>query len=169
MPGLMVGYLSYTVQVHLPGVVQPTIGWAFPHQSTIKKIPPQTCLHANLTEATPQVGFVRCFIAAATEKQTRTGFKFSSLHDCAAQNQAEGWISEWHTRNIKQSQWNPHGHTQVPPRNVEATTPQLTSQVKPCGIHSGFLGWALKNPQSQGTAKAVVHWPIRRCLILELH
>lgn len=47
-------------------MVPPTIGWAFLHQSTIKKIPPQTCLQANLRAgmAVPHVGtyISTCFL-----------------------------------------------------------------------------------------------------------
>jgi hypothetical protein len=35
---------------HLPRIIPATVGWAFPHQSSVKKMSPQTCLQANMME-----------------------------------------------------------------------------------------------------------------------
>lgn len=40
-----------------PGMVFPTVSWAFPPQSSVKTKPPQTHLLASLTEASSQLGF----------------------------------------------------------------------------------------------------------------
>lgn len=41
-----------------PGMVLPTVSWAFPPQSSVKTKPPQAFLLASLTEARPQLGFL---------------------------------------------------------------------------------------------------------------
>lgn len=43
-------WLSHPSQDHLPRLTPPTVGWA-PHQSFVKKIPPQARLQASLKEA----------------------------------------------------------------------------------------------------------------------
>lgn len=55
-PGSL-SYLAYTVWLHLPRWALPTVDWGLLHRLSVKKMAPQTCLQANLTEAAPHLRF----------------------------------------------------------------------------------------------------------------
>lgn len=64
-PWLTAQPASYTTQAHSPGAASPTVIWAFPHQSPMKKMllppppkPPQGLLTENLMEALSQLRFL---------------------------------------------------------------------------------------------------------------
>lgn len=43
--------------LHLPRWALPTVDWGLLHRLSVKKMAPQTCLQANLTEAVPHLRF----------------------------------------------------------------------------------------------------------------